>query len=404
MANSRKKTKKTTPSVREKTEDSAEKTSRHSFKGCLSVLVVLAIAAAAAFTFVPEEKVPAALDPLHTGLLAARNTLIAKTGLDISRFDDTAVVEVPGASPVKLYFAPSPNIKRGLCDFIRSAKSTVDICIYDLDLNEVADALLDAQARKVEVRLVTDEDNVMMAAVEKLKRAGVTVVPDNRPAIMHNKFVIVDARYLWTGSYNFTVNGTRRNDNNALILESPEIAACYLAKFNEYIAGKFGPKASRKTFGGRVVLGRMPVIAAFSPADGIRNLLLDELSHAKNSVKLMAFSFTDQEIADCLGSLAKKGVTVKCLFDFGQANSKYSQDSYLRGCGVKIKLSPNRSGKMHHKVIIIDDETVITGSYNYSKNAERNNDENILILKNREIAALYVKEFKRCWKGTKGYL
>ena len=168
--------------------------------------------------------------------------------------------------------------------------------------------------------------------------------------------------------------------------------------------GKFGPKARQKTFRGRVVLGKMPVIAAFSPADGVRNILLDELSHAKNSVKLMAFSFTDQEIANCLGDLAKKGVSVKCLFDYGQANSKYSQDSYLRGCGVKIKLSPNRSGKMHHKVIIIDGETVITGSYNYSKNAERNNDENILILKNREIAANYIKEFKRCWKGTKGYL
>ena len=404
MANSRKKTRKTGEAVKNKAETMAEETVRRSFKGWLAGIAAVLIAGGVAFTFVPEESVPAALEPLHTELLAARNTVIAKTGLEISRFDDTAVVEVPGASPVKLYFAPSPNIKRGLCDFIRSAKSTVDICIYDLDLNEVADALLDAKAKKVEVRLVTDEDNVMMAAVEKLKRAGVTVVPDNRPAIMHNKFVVVDAKSIWTGSYNFTVNGTRKNDNNALILESPEIAACYLSKFNEYIEGKFGLKARQKTFRGRVVLGRMPVIVAFSPADGVRNILLDELSHAKNSVKLMAFSFTDQEMANRLGELAKKGVSVKCLFDYGQANSKYSQDSYLRGCGVKIKLSPNRSGKMHHKVILIDDETVITGSYNYSKNAERSNDENILILKNKDIAAKYVKEFKRCWKGTKGYL
>lgn len=404
MANSRKKTKKPEKTVKNIVEKNAEETVRRSFKGWLAGIAALVIAGGVAFTFVPEEKVPAAIEPLHTELLAARNTLIAKTGLDISRFDDTAVVDVPGTSPVKLYFAPSPNIRRGLCDFIRSAKSTVDICIYDLDLNEVADALLDAKARKVDVRLVTDEDNVMMAAVEKLKRAGIPVVPDNRPAIMHNKFVIVDARYIWTGSYNFTVNGTRKNDNNALILESPEIAACYLSKFNEYIDGKFGPKARQKTFRGRVVLGRMPVIVAFSPSDGVRDIILDELSSAKNSVKLMAFSFTDQEIANRLGDLAKKGVSVKCLFDYGQANSKYSQDSYLRGCGVKIKLSPNRSGKMHHKVIVIDEETVITGSYNYSKNAEHSNDENILILKNREIAAHYLKEFKRCWKGTKGYL
>ena len=361
-------------------------------------------AAGAAFTFVPEERVPDALEPVHTELLRVRNTAAAKYLPWISRYEDTAEISIPGTVPVRVYFAPSQKIREGLCEFIDSAKESIDLCIYDLDLNEVADALLDAKARKVDVRLVTDEDNVMMAAVEKLKRAGIPVVPDNRPAIMHNKFVIVDARYIWTGSYNFTVNGTRKNDNNALILESPEIAACYLSKFNEYIDGKFGPKARQKTFRGRVVLGRMPVIVAFSPSDGVRNIILDELSSAKNSVKLMAFSFTDQEIANRLGDLAKKGVSVKCLFDYGQANSKYSQDSYLRGCGVKIKLSPNRSGKMHHKVIVIDEETVITGSYNYSKNAELSNDENILILKNREIAAHYLKEFKRCWKGTKGYL
>ena len=76
----------------------------------------------------------------------------------------------------------------------------------------------------------------------------------------------------------------------------------------------------------------------------------------------------------------------------------------LCGCGIKIAMSPNRSGKMHHKVIIIDDETVITGSYNYSKNAENSNDENILIIKNAKIASRYFKEFKRCWRGTKGYM
>ena len=59
---------------------------------------------------------------------------------------------------------------------------------------------------------------------------------------------------------------------------------------------------------------------------------------------------------------------------------------------------------MHHKVIIIDDETVITGSYNFSRNAERSNDENILIIKNKEIAREFNREFRRCWRGTKGYL
>lgn len=373
-------------------------------KGWLLTLILAAVCAGGAFTFVPEEKVPESLEPVHSTLLSLRNTAVAKVAPDVSRFDDTAVIEIPGRTPIKLYFAPSPNIKQGLCDFISSAKSTVDLCIFDLDLNEVADALIAAKARKVAVRVVTDEDNAMMHAVERLRKAGIQVVPDGRAALMHNKFVIADAKNIWTGSYNFTVNGTRKNDNNAVVVESPRIAACYQEKFNEYFNGRFGKKANLKTFGGSESSGELALRTAFSPADGVRKLLLEELSAARKKVLVMAFSFTDQEIADKLADLAKKGVQVECLFDYGQANSKFSRSSYLRGCGVKIAMSPNRSGKMHHKVIIIDDETVITGSYNYSKNAEVSNDENILILKNAKIASRYVKEFKRCWRGTKGYL
>ena len=373
-------------------------------KGWLFLILVLAVGLGGAFTFVPEEKVPESLEPVHTTLLALRNTAVAKVAPDVSRYDDTAVIEIPGRTPIKLYFAPSPNIKQGLCDFIASAKSTIDLCIFDLDLNEVANALIAAKNRKVAVRVVTDEDNAMMDAVEKLRNAGIHVVPDGRAALMHNKFVIADAKNIWTGSYNFTVNGTRKNDNNAIVVESPRIAACYQEKFNEYFSGHFGKSAKRKTFGGSESSGEIALRTAFSPADGVRKLLLEELSSARKSIRIMAFSFTDQEIADKLAELAKKGIHVECLFDYGQANSKFSRSSYLRGCGIRIAMSPNRSGKMHHKVIIIDDETVITGSYNYSKNAEVSNDENILVIKNDKIASRYVKEFKRCWKGTKGYM
>lgn len=356
------------------------------------------------FTFVPEERVPALLEPVHTDLLRTRNTAIAKYLPGISRYEDTAQIQIPGTSPIRLYFAPSQNIRKGLCEFIDSAKESVDLCIYDLDLREVAHSLTEAKKRGVAVQVVTDEDNVMLDAVESLKKAGIPVIPDNRPAIMHNKFVVVDSKYVWTGSFNFTVNGMRKNDNNALILESPQIAACYRSKFREYCSGRFGPKARQKTVGGRVLIGgTMPVIAAFSPADGIEKLLLEELSKAKKEVRIMAFSFTSQKIADELIRLKEKGVSVRCLFDRGQAAGKFSRDEYLEERGIRICRAPNRSGKMHHKVILIDDETVITGSYNFSKNAETSNDENILILKNRDLARKFRQEFRRCWRGTKGY-
>ena len=267
----------------------------------------------------------------------------------------------------------------------------------------MADALIQAKSRGVSVKVVTDTDNYALNAVRRLLEAGIEVVPDNRKSIMHNKFVIVDAHYVWTGSFNFTDNCAGRNDNNALILESPELAAGYIAKFDEYWDGKFSVQAKQRSVNTRVKAGSIPIQYAFSPSDGIRNIILEELSQAQKSVDVMAFSFTNNDLALKLAELIRRGVRVRCVFDNGQAGSKYSRKSYLRKAGALVYPSPNRTGKMHHKVIIIDNKTVITGSYNYSRNAEELNDENIVILRCPAIAHYYTKEFKRCISGTKGY-
>ena len=150
-------------------------------------------------------------------------------------------------------------------------------------------------------------------------------------------------------------------------------------------------------------IGKMPVYFAFSPPDKIRNTLMQELSGAKSTVDVMAFSFTGAELAAKLRDLCKRGVRVRCLFDYGQAKNKASRDEYLHKIGAQVFYSPNRRGKMHHKVFIIDGQTVITGSYNFSKNAESRNDENILLLRSKPIAQLYTEEMNRCIRGIKGY-
>ena len=78
------------------------------------------------------------------------------------------------------------------------------------------------------------------------------------------------------------------------------------------------------------------------------------------------------------------------------ANGLGSQYSRLKDFGIDVKTDNNKY-KLHHKVFIIDNETVITGSFNPSKNAEWNNDENILIIHSKEAAKLYINEFERLW-------
>ncbi len=376
---------------------------KFSWKLMMAGVVAAAIVVDLLFTFVPSSKVPDALKPFHNQALALRNKAIAKSGLPISRYEDTAVLEQPDAPPLKLYFAPSPKIAQGLCEFIGEAKSSLFVCIYDLDLPEVADALLQAAKRGVAVRVVTDSDNFRNDAVQRLVRANVPVKQDNRKEIMHNKFVVQDSKKVWTGSFNFTYNCAKKNDNNALAISSEAIAECYLAKFDEYWDGMFGQGAPRTSAPPKATLGSIPVMAMFSPSDGVQAKILDELSRAETSVDVMAFSFTSKEIAAKLRSLAASGVRVRCLFDGSQAENPYSKDESLKKAGAKVRISANHSGRMHHKVIVIDGATVITGSYNFSGNAEMHNDENVLVLNSKAVAGKYEDEFQRCWDGVKGY-
>jgi hypothetical protein len=97
--------------------------------------------------------VPKPLEGIHSFLLASRNTVIAKSGLPISRYEDCYSVENLGSPPIKLYFAPSPKISGKLCDFIASAQKSLDVCVYDLDLQDVADSLIKARRLGVSVRV-----------------------------------------------------------------------------------------------------------------------------------------------------------------------------------------------------------------------------------------------------------
>ena len=364
-------------------------------------VIVLALFVTA--LFIPERYVPAVLEKPHTVLVTWRNRMILQNRLPFSFYDDVHFLTNPGTDPIQIYFAPSPKICPALCSLIRSATSSIAVCAFDIKLQPVADALIEAKERKISVRVVTDTDYLGNPALERISRAGIPIVSDRKGSLMHNKFVVVDSRYVWTGSYNLTDNGTWKNDNNAVLIESPEVAAGYLARFEQYWQDRFSRAGKRTALPQQVFIGRLPAFYAFSPSDGIREVLLSELSQARSTVDVMAFSFTGAELAAKLRELAGRGVRVRCLFDYGQSKNKASRDEYLRKIGAKVYYSPNRRGKMHHKVFIIDGKTVITGSYNFSKNAESANDENILLLRSEAAAKLYTEEMNRCIRGIKGY-
>lgn len=317
----------------------------------------------------------------------------------------------PAASPGSLavYFtdpdAPGASSLRGgvdqhLADAIAEAQYSVDVAVLRLDLWSIRDALIDAHHRGVEVRVVTDGDYVDEDEIQDLLRAGIDVVADTEDALMHHKFVVIDGIDVWTGSMNFTVNGAYRHNNNLLYVHSRDVAEDYAREFEEmYADGRFGAASRMDTPHPLVNIDGAQTEIYFSPDDMAALHIVDALENAQDRIVFMAYTITLDAIADVLIERAGAGVEVIGVLEREQAANLGSDVDRLLAAGVDLRLDGNPD-KMHHKVFVIDDTVVITGSYNYSQSAESRNDENVVIVRSAELAQRYVEEFNRIWAAA----
>jgi phosphatidylserine/phosphatidylglycerophosphate/cardiolipin synthase-like enzyme len=288
---------------------------------------------------------------------------------------------------------------QGLVQVINSAQRSLDIAIYELDLEEVGDAILAAKDRGVQVRLVTDSDEIdELETLIRLKDQGIPIVPDERSAIMHNKFVVVDGQAVWTGSYNFTPNGTYRNNNNAIYIQSPQLAQNYTPEFEEMFTDfAFGPTSPANTAYPQLQIGDSLIETCFSPEDNCMELIIANIKEVQQSIRFMAFSFTHDELGQAVRAKAQAGVTVQGIFETRGSETEFSEFGSMKQAGLDVWQDGNPY-TLHHKVFILDDKTVVTGSLNFSENAANSNDENVLIIHNADIAKQYVAEFERVYQ------
>ncbi|GBC71765.1 Phospholipase D [Candidatus Calditenuaceae archaeon HR02] len=134
----------------------------------------------------------------------------------------------------------------------------------------------------------------------------------------------------------------------------------------------------------------------FSRVQSCDSLIVGLIDGASRSVYVMMYSFTSDEIANALIRAKNRGVEVKVVIESQQAGVRGSEYERLLGSEIEVRLDGNPS-LMHHKVMIVDGVIVVTGSYNWSRAAENDNDENLIIIKDPSIAAAYEEEFKRVW-------
>lgn len=292
---------------------------------------------------------------------------------------------------------PEDNIDQMLAEKLNIAKKTIDIAVYEIDNQIITDALVSAKKRGVTVRLVTDTDYMGETSITTLKSVGVPIVDDNRSAIMHNKFIVIDGEYIWTGSFNATENDANKNNNNSIIIKSKELSENYTYEFNEMFNDKkFGPTSPDYIPYPLVTMSDgTELITKFSPENDPDKLIIEEVKKAQKSIYFMAFSFTHDEIGDAMIERFKSGVELKGVFEKTGATTTYSEYPKMKNLGIDVRLDSNTKN-MHNKVIIVDGKVTMLGSFNFSSNATSSNDENLLTVKNNTtIAKKYTDEFKR---------
>ena len=283
---------------------------------------------------------------------------------------------------------------------IRLAAATVkiDAALQQLNSTPIADALIEAHHRGIQVRIVTETDYMDEAEIARLQEVEIPVIDDKDPdSLMHHKFIVIDEQHVWTGSYNTTYNGAYKNNNNVILIDSVPLAYNFTQEFRELFSSMQvrNPSGKVAAYPKVKLSDGTQIFAYFSPKNDTISPLLKEIQSAEKSIHFMAFSFTHDVLGAAMRDRFEAGIDVRGIFEKRQADGRYSEHNAMRKAGIPVVLDEN-GGAMHHKVIVIDGETVVTGSYNFSKNAETRNNENLLIIKgSQEIAEAYIAEFQR---------
>jgi phosphatidylserine/phosphatidylglycerophosphate/cardiolipin synthase-like enzyme len=131
----------------------------------------------------------------------------------------------------------------------------------------------------------------------------------------------------------------------------------------------------------------------FSPNGGCAEAVADTLGKAKDTILVQAYSFTSAPIAEALVAAHRRGVKVQVILDKSQRTEKYSSATFLKNNGIPC-LIDDAHAIAHNKVMVIDEKMVITGSFNFTKNAEEQNAENLLIVEDASLAAQYLRNWK----------
>ncbi|MDJ0974555.1 MAG: phospholipase D-like domain-containing protein [Planctomycetota bacterium] len=175
-----------------------------------------------------------AFEVAQEALSAANASAVLAWIEDVVSLLDAASDDVAGPDVVhEAWFSPGTAPLRAIQGAIRETRRSMDLCVFTITDDRIVAVLEEAVRRRVEVRIVSDDDKRrdLGSDLDRLARSGATVRLDRTPDHMHHKFGIFDGKRLLTGSYNWTRSAERGNSENVLVTSEPALVAAYGAEF-----------------------------------------------------------------------------------------------------------------------------------------------------------------------------
>jgi phosphatidylserine/phosphatidylglycerophosphate/cardiolipin synthase-like enzyme len=320
-----------------------------------------------------------------------------------------------------------------LIAYIDRADKTLDLTIYDFDnaaISNISTAINAAKQRGVKVRFISDGSQAATnLGVNQLNASVPKITSPTTGAynIMHNKFVIIDAKHsnpnksiVWSGSTNWTDRQINRDPNSVVIVQDQTLAKAYTLEFEEMwgdtgatpnIANsKFGPFKTDNT-PHEFNINNKRLECYFSPSDGTNSFLLNTINSADNNIYFASMLITRADIAAALNSEQTQGTIVKGLINV--TTSTGSVWPTLLGFMGPSNLRSNQDSVntiMHHKYMIVDenqtsnDPLIWVGSHNWTTAANNKNDENTMVIHDASITNQYFQEFSQRFVENGGLL
>ena len=313
-----------------------------------------------------------------------------------------------------------------LIEYIQMAEETAEFAFYNISGSvgqSIAAEIIEAHNRGVDIRvIVSGHTGSTNEIVTQLSGAGVKAVQSLGTAQMHNKFAVFDTHhsdplrsFAITSSWNATDQGTYNQFQNMVVIQDVALARAYLREFNQMwggSSGAFNPNQALFSYEKTVVNPTVfwvgddetKIEVYFSPQANAEAQINRTLTSAEASIDLGLNLITRRTISNTMRTRFNDGVSVRGVI--GSIAEQGSEFAYLATWADVHHFSQAAFGLLHHKYAIIDgldgslDSKVITGSHNWSSNANFTNDENIVIIHNSRVANEYFQEFAaRYWQA-----